>query len=353
MDELPELSRKSVNKAGQILAESFSGDTVGDDEWFQALEVLSQWRTRHSYPINTFQATLRARLSKLKIENVVVAQRLKRTPSIIRKLVRFEGMMLARMQDIGGLRAVVPNMNALHKLRGSYETSGNSFKHSLVSSKNYIESPKDDGYRSLHQVFKYQSTKAPIFNGLCVELQIRTRLQHAWATAVETTDILLNQALKSGQGDFHYREFFELCGAAICHFERTPCNAKYLDVSFEDIKQQILTLENSLQLLFKLQGLTVATNQIQAPSSKAAAYHLIVLDYDNRELQMIPFARDQITAATEEYSKFELKVQAGAPFEVVLVSAGTAKNIKQAYPNYFLDTSIFVRQIRKIIYPDA
>lgn len=56
---------------------------------------------------------------KLKIlePEALIAQRLKRAESIINKLHRMTSMNLARMQDIGGLRAIVSNLNMVEKLK--------------------------------------------------------------------------------------------------------------------------------------------------------------------------------------------------------------------------------------------
>ncbi|MBR7037302.1 hypothetical protein IKI14_05690 [bacterium] len=35
-------------------------------------------------------------------------------------------------------------------------------------------------------VYKYQNAYAPEYNGLQIEIQLRTELEHLWATAVET-----------------------------------------------------------------------------------------------------------------------------------------------------------------------
>ena len=82
--------------------------------------------------------------------SAIVAQRLTRAPSIILKLQRFDGMQLARMQDIGGLRAVVGSVAKVRRLEVAYRNA--HFKHVLTSSKNYIDEPKDDGYRSIHLI---------------------------------------------------------------------------------------------------------------------------------------------------------------------------------------------------------
>ncbi len=134
----PQYSKSQVNRAGEILA---AGEvySLEDQDWAGA--VLANWRACHAYPINTFQATLRKKL-KVVDPDALVAQRLKRAPSIIFKLQRFDGMRLARMQDIGGLRAVVGSMSKARKLETAYRRS--RFNHVLTSSKNYIDHPKDD-----------------------------------------------------------------------------------------------------------------------------------------------------------------------------------------------------------------
>ena len=71
----PLYSKKQVAKAGDILRSEVASSE--DKEW--ANEVLGNWRAIHSYPINTFQATLRDKL-KLVDEDALVAQRLKRAP---------------------------------------------------------------------------------------------------------------------------------------------------------------------------------------------------------------------------------------------------------------------------------
>lgn len=101
----PLYSKKQVAKAGEILREANSKPV--DVEW--ANEILSNWRAIHSYPSNTFQATLRDKLAIID-KSALVAQRLKRAPSIISKLRLFPEMKLSRMQDIGGLRAVVSSV---------------------------------------------------------------------------------------------------------------------------------------------------------------------------------------------------------------------------------------------------
>src|SRR5687767_5041870 len=95
---LPCYSRNQVNKAGSIFTDP-GKMPLDREQLLWAFDVVTNWRSCHGYPINTFQATLRQKLSSVDA-NAIVAQRLKRMPSIIGKLHRYKNMQLARMQDI-------------------------------------------------------------------------------------------------------------------------------------------------------------------------------------------------------------------------------------------------------------
>lgn len=96
-----EFSKSQIDAAGRLLA----SEEPNPLEVRHALSVLNNWRSAHSFPLNTFQMGLRTRAQAVYGE-ALVAQRLKRTPSILLKLRRFPTMNLSRMQDIGGCRAV-------------------------------------------------------------------------------------------------------------------------------------------------------------------------------------------------------------------------------------------------------
>ena len=101
------------------------------------------------------------------------------------------------MQDIGGLRAVVSSLPRVRALEKIYRER--SFAHELIGSKDYIHHPKSDGYRSVHLIFRYRNRRAPAYNGLSLELQLRTKLQHAWATAIYADAITATKSLDDGK----------------------------------------------------------------------------------------------------------------------------------------------------------
>lgn len=338
----PEYSKSQINKAGDIL---ISPDDYGhaDQQW--ATNVLANWRACHGYPINTFQATLRNKLKNVDT-TAIVAQRLKRTPSIILKLQRFEGMKLARMQDIGGLRAIVSSIVRLGRIEYAYRNA--NFLHELSHSKNYVKQPKEDGYRGIHLIYKYDNPIAPDYEGLSVELQLRTRVQHAWATAVETMGTFLGQALKSGQGSEEWRDFFVVASAALATIEKTAPVPGYENCSDEELFSLLKKMEGKLNVLEKLRGFAIAAGQITRERGQGA-YHLIVLDSEKRTVSLKPFPIARLEQANIEYAQIEMRAKAGEGIEAVLVSAGPVDALKKAYPNYFLDTHEFVRQVAKII----
>jgi hypothetical protein len=297
------------------------------------------------YPINTFQALLRLKLKNID-SDAIVAQRLKRAPSILAKLQRFEGMKLARMQDIGGLRAVVRNVARVRDLEQSYRTA--RFKHQLASSKNYIDEPKSDGYRSIHLIYRYANKGVPQYDGLSLELQLRTRLQHAWATAVETMGTFLGQALKSGQGEGEWRSFFSTASAALATIERTAPVPGYEGYDRPEVFAAVAKAESRLRVLDKLRGFAIAADRITTERGQGA-FHLVVLDSESRRVSIRPYPIARLEQANADYADIEQRTKAGEPIEAVLVSAGPVSALRKAYPNYFLDTQEFIHQIKKVI----
>lgn len=337
----PQYSRSQVTKAGQILISP--SRSMRELVW--AIRVLSNWRACHNYPVNTFQATLRAKLKKVD-QGAIVAQRIKRMPSIVSKLQRFDQMNLARMQDIGGLRAVVGTLNKARQLEESYITGGR-LKHKLVQLKDYIKFPKSSGYRSIHLVYKYKNPKADQYNDLLVELQIRTKLQHAWATSVETMGTFLEHSLKSSEGPEEWLQFFSLTGSAFALLESCPPVTEFEHLSKEETFIQTLQEYRRLGVQEKLSAYSIATRSIISDNSRGS-YHLILLYPKEQKVAIRGYSQQRLDEANEEYMRVEKRIASGESIQAVLVSAGSISALKKAYPNYFLDTQAFFRHMKRI-----
>lgn len=336
-------SNGEINKASRIL----SKESPGKIELAYALNVVDKWRASHAYPMNTFQATLRKKVTQLP-GKTIVAQRLKRLPTIIEKLKRHPHMDLSRMQDIGGLRAITESVSNVRRLSEIYQRA--RFHHELrLPVTDYIDNPKPDGYRGVHLIYKYKNKQTPAYDGLSIELQFRTYLQHNWATAVETMGTFLGKALKSGQGSKEWKNFFALTSSAFAHMENTQLVPGYEKLSKLETYQSVVEAEKKLRVIEKMRVFTVAVNHIITNRVDSGRYfHLLILDSIKKQIQIKSFAKDQLGAATEAYAKAEKKARAGEKTEQVLVSAGPLLSLRSAYPNYFLDARDFITQIERI-----
>ncbi len=350
----PKYSRSRVDKAGRLLAsDADKSGSASPEEWNQALAVINNWRSSHGYPLHMMGKTLLRRARQVD-EKALVAQRLKRLDSISLKLKRFEKMQLSRMQDIGGCRAILSNVNQVAQLAKIYVGGIKKNPRSrieLVGHHDYINNPKPDGYRSFHLIFKYwsESQQSRKYNGLRIEVQLRSRLQHAWATAVETVSTFTGQALKSDIGKASWKRFFALMGTAIARQER-PYLVDGIPLTKVELREELVSLCESLQVMEVLMGYreTLQITKIgewEKPYQKGQS--LLVLNTDEKRIEVRTFAHDNAEGASELYLYFEKKARDNPSLQVVLVSVDSLSKLKSAYPNYYLDTTTFLRAVQK------
>jgi hypothetical protein len=342
---VPLYTSQQVNAAGKQLAGlAFPVDTP---DGFEALTVLNNWRSSHAYPLNTFQITLRNRARRIE-RNVIIAQREKRLDSIHRKLVAKPTMRMTQMQDIAGCRAVFAKLSDVYKLVELYK--GRQFDHKFRGEKDYIQNPKDDGYRSYHLVYEYVGSGPSVpYSGLRVEIQVRTQVQHAWATAVEAVGIFTRQALKSNQGDAGWLRFFALMGTAISAIEGTPCVPNTPSTKAE-LLAELLPLAETLTARTMLRAYNTTLQTLG--SAKDAKYFLVDLDPDRVSVTLRRYKAKESAIANFDYTKLESEIPDDSRRQVVLVSVADINALKRAYPNYFLDTATFSRLVDRVLRGD-
>ena len=339
----PQHSRNQVNRAGRILLESTS---VSEDDQTDAMDVINNWRTSHAFPLNTFQMYLRRKASDVDGTSLV-AQRVKRLSSIESKLRRLDWLKLSQMQDIGGCRAVVRDVNRIKQLVTLYRNS--KIKHRLVNEDDYIAAPKESGYRGHHLVYRYYSDKIDTYNGLKVEIQIRSTLQHNWATAVETVGAFTRQALKSSVGARDWLRFFTLMGSEIAFQEKAPL-VPGVSSDRQDVVDEIKDLASQLSVERQLRTYSQAMQISRVnPGLKGSHYFLLVIRPDLQRTRIQGFRKVALGEAADRYLKAEKEVRDIVGGDAVLVSAGSLAAVRRAYPNYFQDTTRFLSELKKTL----
>jgi ppGpp synthetase/RelA/SpoT-type nucleotidyltranferase len=345
---LPEYSRGQISKAGEALI-STSGPTEND------LLVINNWRAVHACPLLTIKTTLAAR-AKRKSPSVLISQRTKRIKAIELKLRenRAHGltMNLSQMQDIGGCRAVFATVSEaealLHYYHEQWKKNANRGG-TLKRITNYIDQPKDTGYRGIHIICKYNSEVKhhKPYDGLLIEIQLRSKLQHYWAMAVETVDFFTGQALKSNIGEFDWKRFFVLVSNEFARIEKrnlvpgAPVDKDAAKAELKLFSKQITALE----------GFQTAQRIPQAPNfkSKPGQLYLLKLDLDRRMISHTVFQKEQIKEAQEKYLADEGSNKSNPAIQSLLVSVDSLNALPKAYPSYFLDITNFVHVLKKII----
>jgi RelA/SpoT family protein len=331
----PENSKKAVSRAGAtLLHNQLSQDSLDN----AALDVLNNWRLSHSYPLDKMVEILNNNTKKIDTK-FLIAQRIKRVPSIVGKLERFPQMRLSRMQDLGGCRAVVSSIDNIYSVVAELKSS--RFLHKLKNEKDYIANPKESGYRGYHLVYAFENKKHPELNGLQIEMQIRTGIQHSWATAIEVIGAFTAQSLKSSLGNINWLEFFQLVSDCFYSLERNE--NLVCDVS------RVKEMAKELNIVKFLNACALTVNHIDNNLKEKAAYYLMELNPSENLITVTNFHHSMLKQAGEHYLQREKDMKDVAGAEVALVSTNELENLRNAYPNYFADTKTFMNNLTRVI----
>lgn len=326
-------TKTEIKKAGKTIAHSQS-----EEEISAALIVIENWRAAHAYPLSVVFSKLN-RLAKEET-GVIVAQRLKRLDSLVNKLRRLGNTDLWKMQDIGGCRVIVPSIEDVYRLSKKYQES--RVRHVLKKTYDYIQSPKVSGYRSLHLVYQFHSDENPDYNeNMLIEIQLRTRIQHLWATTVETMDLFKNSNLKNGQGTEEDTRFFALASSFLARLEGSnivPSTPEDTNSLLMEMKQ----LDEKNRYLDFLSSIKVATKMNESDyEENSNGYCVLCLNYETRHLSTKWFMPSKIQEAQEFRREREQQSKTNKE-DCVLVRVSSFATLKEAYPNYYADISDFV-----------
>lgn len=340
----PLYEQQQVREAGRILV----ADLRSPEDHELALAITNNWRSAHGYPLNALQMNLR-RIARKFDEDPIVAQRIKRLSSITAKLQRLDWLTLDEMQDLGGCRAVMSSVETVQEV-SSYCREVSRWAHALLQEDDYLTRPKRSGYRGIHLIYAYAGDARSIYNGMKIEIQIRSGLQHAWATAVETVATFTAQSLKASLGDADWLRFFALMSAELAAREGCPLVPRTPEDPAER-RSELRALVKRLRVIQRLDAYGVALQVIERNIiTKSRARPWIVLELEPEEgaavLTWSEFSNP--VAATEAYNAIERATE-GSPKDAVLVRVDSLDALRTAYPNYFADTAAFLEAVRTAV----
>lgn len=316
-------SKSRVRRAGEGIR---GGHPTVDD-----LAIVDVWRAAHRPVLNTFQAILR---NRTRHSGIVVAQRHKRRSTIFDKLLRYPKMELPRMDDVAGCRLIFDGIEDLYQFRQKFHKA--RFKHKRRNDNDkydYIKSPNPiTGYRGVHDVYEYDVNSAygDQYRGLLIELQYRTKNQHAWATCVEVVGFITEHQPKFQRGDKRFQHILSLASEIIARaFENEKSN--HPDLSDADLVQQFIKMDEEIGFISLLRGLNAADGEISDKKN------VILIFTGGTSLEMRSF-RDATEALR---ALFQIEKESPEK-DVVLVRADTRDEIRVAFKNYFSDARDFI-----------
>lgn len=340
---------------------------IANDE--ESLEVLSFWRSMHSEPLEVATNIVEVHGKKINT-HILIAKRLKRTESIVNKLKRLEKkIQLSTMNDMAGCRAILQNLNEVNRLVGKL-----SRERKFKLFRNYINQPRDSGYRSIHMIGYFNNTtynkKMP------VELQIRTFIQHSWATAVEIVDLFTKDSIKTNQGSREWTNFFKKLSKIFHILDESfnKVNKKHSDIeeyfkqgyeiflndcialNFYDEIVEINELFESMDIINKFSIFTESVKLSTNENKDKVLFHdgyllLIIEKMDNGDFNLLSrgYPNNNAEEANIDYLAAEKDVIENKYYVTALISSNAINDIEKAYPNYFADSTKFIEYIYFII----
>lgn len=312
-----------INRLGEKIRAEFPNIENSTKEQIQEHRISFKETTNATF--NSLSS-----LSKRVNKNAIITYRIKRIETIIGKLKRkrnaTDKQKFARMWDISGCRCIVDNDREVYKLEKLI-----SKKFTIRKRRDYIERPKPNGYKSLHLYLQLPN------DNKVVEVQLRNRLDHNWATLVEITDLIFDSQLKELGKDKKLENFLLLL-------------SKKKSLSFEDKKFIAKILRKykyfgNLSKVFTRNYLKVRNRWLELEMRQNHKFFLI--ETKKNEIPKID-SFSLFNRAEEEYFKRYLNNQ-NSNIVLTHLLKPSYKNISSAYSNYILTVHSILDDINIIL----
>ncbi len=322
-------SKAKIDKAGNALSKR----AARSDEEFMELEgIFDEYRKSHLQPLSETTIELQAWLNFYG-GRYYIAQRLKRKPQILRKLVRLS-VRLTQLQDIGGCRIIVEKNSDVDRLRKFIEDKIASQRNvKLVRATDYREKGRDDtGYRSLHLMLERGGAK--------LELQIRSRIQHYWAESIERTSVIYGYHLKEKEGDEAVIDYFKKLSDIFYEIEagREPNARSKLDLDRLRAQSESIIQSSDKNKVFDSyvnEDIIKTLSEKESRNKNGLNNWIIVFDWNVGAFVSWDIIDRNPDSAIQAYVAYENMFPASAGFEVVMIGSSDVATVRQTHSHYF------------------
>ena len=375
------ISRKQATAAGKILKE-LSGKQ-NSEEYRKQILILDSWRHQHEEPAQIFFNKLVGIINKY--PDAMATYRLKRKESILKKLYRSNGNFeLGAIDDIAGCRAIVNSVSEVYEVYNEILNLKEAGEIDIKKTKDYIENPEKSGYRSLHIIIKQTLKQEDIDRQYRIELQIRTKLQHYWSTAVEAMSEIDNVEYKDptlvSEGNTRIQsclQFFKVISKLFACCENNDDELK------EELVNSVRTNDNFKEIIKDLKAArnSVTINMQKNIAKSGEGLYLLELSRETQELTIHSYTMDCVEKAITNYNskenssisneankiKYDTEIDSGSvnkdltvekpdaqtsyitSINRVLIYAKNEDQLGDTYPNYSYNIEKFIEKVEELI----
>ncbi|WP_421786083.1 GTP pyrophosphokinase [Gardnerella sp. DNF01204] len=379
------ISRKQATAAGKMLKE-LSGQQ-NSEEYGKQILILDSWRHQHEEPAQIFFKKLVGIINKY--PDAMATYRLKRKESILKKLYRSNGNFeLGAMDDIAGCRVIVNSISEVYEVYNEILNLKESKEIDIKKTKDYIKNPEKSGYRSLHIIIKQTLKQENIDRQYRIELQIRTKLQHHWSTAVEAMSEIDNVEYKDptliSKGNIRIQsclQFFKVISELFycCENNDDACSK-----SNEELVNSVRTNDNFKEIIEDLKAArnSVTINMQKNSAQGGEGLYLLELSRETQELTIHSYTMDCVEKAITNYNskengsisneankiQYDTEIDSGSvnknltvekpdaqtsyitSINRVLIYAKNKDQLGDTYPNYSYNIEKFIEKVEELIH---
>lgn len=324
------ISKTLVDRAGRALSKD---DETDVDKYIQYVEAFDEYRKEHLAPLSETTIELQSWMNSFG-KKYFIAQRLKRKPQILRKLQRFSAR-LSQLQDIGGARIIVDNNNDVDQLVSYLEEKISKQDNiRLLRMTDYRgDGREDSGYRAFHIMMER--------DGMKLELQLRSKIQHYWAETIERTSVVYGHHLKELEGDQTVINYFKCLSDLFYEIEagRKPNPALKTKVEKLRIESENIIQDSDVKNVFKSyvnEGMVKDLEEKEKRLGNPGLNNWIfVFNWRVGAFVTWDLVTNDPNGAIKKYVEYENNYTSDQGYEVVLVGSSEVSTVRRTHSHYF------------------